>query len=141
MNFEDDLEDMEDFPLPGFAITGKEGNRIINNFLQKYRINTQGKIPRIPTWVTFSHSLFSAPMNIPSVFKSEWFVQYDQLYFFDEHGNPIKLYRASPQEIHLFFVKRQPWQDQDYYIFDDTYRWCIAITHDNVCFITNGAHR
>lgn len=145
MNLEDDLEDMEEFPLPGSAITGEESDTVIKHFLQKYRINTQGRHPQIPTWVTFPDDWFSAQQSIPNIFEEEqsipsvfedkWFVQYDQLYFFNEYGNPVKLYRASPQEIHLFFVKRQPWQDRDYYIFDDTYRWCITITHDNVCFI------
>lgn len=34
------------------------------------------------------------------------------------------------------FVKKAWDEDADFYVFDDSYEWCVAFTHEDVCVLT-----
>jgi hypothetical protein len=118
-------------PLPGIAIEYREAFLIVQRFRTAFRLHTTGRPEHIPTWCTF-------PVGTQLIWDDFYVVMEKLLskkgvYFYQE-GSPttkIVLQLATVSEIIAFFKMRQPWQDKDYYVFDDTLTFCAAITHDD----------
>jgi hypothetical protein len=128
------MSDLESTSMPGLPVIADKANLIISNFLTHYRVNTEGKHPKIPTWVAFPLSLQFINSSF-EIFFSTIFLKLSEVYFYNEYGPQPKLYQFNPQLVQEFFEKRQPWEVRDYYIFDLTLGWCIAVTHDDEVFI------
>ena len=123
--------------LPGILIKNSSAALIIQRFRKAYRVYTDERPSNIPTWCTFPEGR--------QITWDEFYTKLKELstdkrmYFYREGGDHEKytLKHATATEIEVFFTTRQPWQDKDYYIFDESFRYCIAITHDDdIIFVT-----
>jgi hypothetical protein len=115
-------------PLPGQRVTpvGIRETQVTQRFLARFNSTfADGKI-KTPTFL----ALVDKPhATDSSIFSSPDFLKYDTLYF--SNGDSGKyLHKAKPSEIFNFFSKMQPWDDGNYYIFDEEYDWCIIFTHE-----------
>lgn len=54
----------------------------------------------------------------------------DNLYFYSERDD--EMFKTTMSSIYRYIENLDPWIDVDAYIFDDTYKWIIAITHDDI---------
>lgn len=54
----------------------------------------------------------------------------DNLLFYLERQN--KVYKTSFKNICKYVDELEPWEDIDAYIFDETYTWLFAITHEDL---------
>jgi hypothetical protein len=61
------------------------------------------------------------------VFDSRAFLDKGMVYVMVAKGE--KIVWALPSEVARFFHQQAPFEGKDYYIFDDTFSWCIVSTH------------
>lgn len=119
---------MENYiPMPGVLIAPTDASEIIAKFHNKYRINTEGKISNIPTWVTFPDEIPGRDVD-QSILNHPMLLARENVYLYWEHAG--ELYRTTSNEVSDYFSLRPPWDDPDLYLFDDSLEWCIAFTHE-----------
>lgn len=56
-------------------------------------------------------------------------------YFYSERDR--KLYGAAFSEIADYIKNLRPWEDIDAEIFDNSFTWFIAVTHEDFCIVYN----
>jgi hypothetical protein len=121
-------------PMPGQLLENSLSIRIVDRFKQTFRVLKLDPSDIRPSWCYFPKGkYFGGEEVIESVMSN--LLQFNHSLFIYLEGtsddNSLELYATNAQEIKTFFEERFPWQDKDYYIFDDSYNWCLAITHDD----------
>ncbi|MBQ8824445.1 MAG: hypothetical protein IJZ64_04350 [Ruminococcus sp.] len=61
-----------------------------------------------------------------------------KVYFYDERDN--KMYKTLFSEICEFIAGFEPWDEIDAEIFDDSFEWFIAISHEDISLIHGLSH-
>jgi hypothetical protein len=61
------------------------------------------------------------------IFQSPEFLAKPRVYMMVSKGEEIV--SAPPSAVALFFRQQAPFEGKDFYIFDDTFGWCIVSTH------------
>ena len=44
---------------------------------------------------------------------------------------------ATPLEVLDYLKNKEPWEDYDICLFDDSLEWCVGITHNDEIFVTD----
>lgn len=114
-------------------ISGSEKNKLIMNFKNKFVStdydSSNQKISRL-LWCNLSckGEIISTEEfeNIPICGNAE-------IYFYSERDG--KLYATVFSETVDFIKNLEPWEDIDAEIFDKSFAWFIAVTHEDFCIV------
>ena len=110
-------------PLPGEAIPDEQAAEIKKAFLAKFRVFAPGRVPNnIPTACLLNGR------HDPSYLNETRFLNRKSVFFYMD-GSVLR--RAKPAEIPQYLSKREPWEDYDICLFDETLSWCVGITHND----------
>lgn len=114
-------------------INGVEKNKVIEEFKRSflrsdYDPNNQ-KISRL-LWCNLSCGGETIPTE---EFENISVDRNAEVYFYSERDN--KLYSAVFSKTVDFIKKLDPWEDIDAEIFDKSFSWFIAVTHEDFCII------
>lgn len=111
-------------PVPGEVLSKEEAAPIIAAFERRFRINTQGKHPKVPTWVAFDTS--ESRRANPDAFESTSIPNDTHVFLYFE-GRELR--RTKMADVRHYVASLEPWEDWDLYVFDARIAWCIALTH------------
>lgn len=114
-------------------ISGKEKNKLINEFKRNfvrsdYDRNNQKISPLL--WCNLACSIETIPTE---EFRNTSVDPNAEVYFYNEREN--KIYSTVFSEMVDFIKKLEPWEDIDAEIFDKSFAWLIAVTHEDFCII------
>lgn len=114
-------------------ISGKEKNKLINEFKRNfvrsdYDRNNQKISPLL--WCNLACSIETIPTE---EFRNTSVDPNAEVYFYNEREN--KIYSTVFSETVDFIKKLEPWEDIDAEIFDKSFAWLIAVTHEDFCII------
>ncbi len=124
----------DSIPMPGQRLTSTLSISIVDKFKQTFRVLKSDPSDVRPSWCYFPKGKYFGGEEVIASLMSKLLRLNHSLYIFKEvrsKDNSLELFSANALAIKTFFEERQPWQDKDYYIFDDSYDWCLAITHDD----------
>lgn len=106
-----------------------EKHKIINNLIEKY-IDMSILEQRILLWNSFKEEYKKykciismsqlKEINIPNINK---------LYIYLDRNK--KLFHGSFKIISEFYEQQEPWEETDVTIFDESFKWLIAFTHED----------
>lgn len=123
--------------LPGKRLDNVDAQRIFQKFIEKFR--TDDPLRNVPTHCDFKQhgALFWGHL-----FDDRWIPDDQMLYYIEETGLmqrfPQEVRFASMEAIREYLRRRDPWKFADTYILPKDLSWCIVITHDDICLISNG---
>lgn len=86
----------------------------------------------IRTYFTNAQLLENSEINYDAIRSKNLFFYVEPVIL---RKNVDCLYQATAKQIECFFESRNPWECFDSYIFDTSYNWCIAATHDDQYWI------
>jgi hypothetical protein len=121
-------------PMPGQLLENSLSIHIVDRFKQTFRVLESDPYDIRPSWCYFPNGKYFGGEEVIESVMSNLLQLNHSLFIYLEgtsDDNSLDLYKANAQEIKTFFEERFPWQDKDYYVFDDSYGWCLAITHDD----------
>jgi len=117
-------------PFPGKEVPLRDKVQILKLFLSRYRIFPDGEIPiNIPTACLVDGEIVDATFIV-----SDAFSQVERVYFFVESGDALEnetLHICAPSEAFEYLQSKEPWEDYDICLFDNTLSWCFAISHND----------
>lgn len=123
-------ETTDDFhtPLPGKEVFGEEVNLLRKAFLAKFRVFGAGKVPNnLPTACVLNGRRF------PNYLNSPYFLTRKSVFFYLDGQS--SLWETTPAQVLHYLSIREPWEDYDICLFDDTLEWCVGITHNNYVIV------
>lgn len=110
-------------PFPGSQVAKERAKPIIDKFIRAYRGCLYDGMPEnVPTACTLDGEKDSGAID------SENFRSMKSLYVLFE--SPNELYIASGEEVFQFYDGLEPWEDYDFCVYDETFNWCIGVTHN-----------
>lgn len=110
--------------VPGEKISEIQANNLIIAFRKKFRERQFKKYPlNVPTACCLEG------IKDESIFSNSTFLNLNKIYILFDYDNDLRL--ASPSDIKDFYNNLEPWEDYDFCLFDDTFSWCIGVTHNN----------
>lgn len=119
-----------DTPLPGQLVESTTAEKIVADFRQRFRIADSARIPsNVPTACLLQGD------KATNVFQSQKFLEKDRIFFYLESAS--LLYLAEPQTILHYLAGRQPWEDYDICLFDESLEWCVGITHNDDVIVSD----
>ena len=103
---------------------GEETRReVIARFRSVFRRTGPETPANLPTACTFPFALDEDPaVALHSRTAREVFVLF-------EHSADLR--RTSVPQLLSFLKERQPWENTDICVFDDTFSWCVGLTHND----------
>jgi hypothetical protein len=110
-------------PCPGEVVSGEEAQRLVSSFERRFRVHTEGRHPKVPTWVTFDATSRRADLRM---FASTRIEDEAEVFLYFE-GRELR--RTTMREVRQYVAALEPWEDWDLYVFDARMEWCIAYTH------------
>jgi len=130
---------IDETPKPGTMVLADMADSVIDRFYTKFKREKVGLPTDLPAWCTFDKGI---KIDEGILFHPALMGQ-QPLYIFFENGK--KLYRANIEQIRVYFKEKEPWEDYDIYIFNDTMNWCIVFTHKLMygieCFLVGHLRR
>ena len=120
-----------DTPLPGQIIAGTAAEKVVSDFLRRFRKGDPRRVPsNLPTaCVVEGH-------KDKNILKSPNFLAKQRVFFFLDPDPPL-LYSADPSSVLKYLAIRQPWEDYDICLFDESLDWCIGITHNDDVIVSD----
>jgi len=111
-------------PRPGEALPAEESAALQERFEGRFRVNTAGRHPKVPTWSTFdpADSRRAGPEALEALAAER-----GVLLLFAGSGRELR--RTTMGEVRRYVAALEPWEDDDLYVLDDTMTWCLALTH------------
>lgn len=96
--------------------------------------------------VTFKKSNSKVPSNLPTscilngivdkeIFSNHKFLLLKKVYILFEYDDDLRI--AGSREIKDFYINLEPWEDYDFCVFDESYDWCIGVTHNDDVFLVD----
>jgi hypothetical protein len=117
-------DDCDWTPCPGEVIPVEEAAPITAAFERRFRVCTEGRHPKVPTWVTFD-ALSSRRASL-RVLKTRSIPDDAPVFLYFE-GRELR--RTKMGDVRRYVAALEPWEDWDLYVFDASLAWCIALTH------------
>lgn len=120
----------ENTPDPGIEISDEGILKIVKKFIEIYRRELYEMMPdNVPTACTIDG------VKNNGILSSQAFKSMKSVYvLFD---SPFKLLRASGSEVCSYVKNRNPWEDYDFCVFDESLKWAIGITHDDDVIVSD----
>lgn len=110
--------------LPGDAIPRREASRLIEAFLKKFRRCKPAEIPsNVPTACTLTGR------NERDYFNTPQFLDNKSVLFYLEAAQILN--RTTATAVAHYLAVREPWEDYDVCLFDESMEWCVGITHND----------
>lgn len=123
------------FNKKGNKIESKRVDTLLEKFKEKFvvpdydQIILQGNRSKL-LWCNLS----SDPQSILTEDVNSLSISPDQkVYYYGERDN--EMYETSFSEVCAFVNELEPWDEIDSEIFDDTFSWYIAITHEDISLV------
>ncbi|WP_156919344.1 hypothetical protein [Azovibrio restrictus] len=122
------MNKVEPTQFPGERLASYDSADLANRFFKKFRIADAKNMAR--TWTVFSPGLYVEEVGF-DVLLDPFVDEQPCLYISsDIRDSGICIHKARASEIRDYFKNLPPWEDQDWYIFDSSLEWCIAVTHE-----------
>ena len=119
-----------DTPLPGRPVASDVAERVISDFLLRFRKTAASQSPsNIPTACVLRGRKFRDLLIPPKLLEKH------QILFFLESASILNV--VDPSAVVHYFEERKPWEDYDICLFDESLEWCIGITHNGDTIITD----
>ncbi|MDB6034853.1 MAG: hypothetical protein JWM16_5191 [Verrucomicrobiales bacterium] len=119
-----------DTTLPGQVVRGCEADKITEEFLRRFRNADPAKIPsNVPT------ACMLQGRKGGGIFQSPKFLGKKRVFFFLESAS--LLHSADPQAVVNYLAQREPWEDYDICLFDESYEWCVGLTHNDDIIVSD----
>ena len=115
------------------SMAPNESNELLDKFKEKfivadYNLRNQ-RVSRL-LWCNLSCEGEVIPIN---EFDKINVAQNTSVYFYNEREN--KMFRVRFSEVINLIINIEPWEEYDAEIFDDSFQWFIAITHEDFCIL------
>ena len=114
-------------PLPGIQLPETTADNVIRQFKEKFYRPSSNKPQPGRIWLAFPENMPSQRSD-DSILSSPAFLGYRTVLFWIEGTNEV--YQATPRQVAEHFAARNPWEDFDTYIFNESMEWCIVFTHN-----------
>ena len=114
-------------------IERNKAKKILKKFKDKFVVsdyNPQNQSVSRLLWCNLSCAGESIPINEFEKINVE---KNAIVFFYDERAN--KMFQVKYYEVADYIINLEPWDEYDAYIFDDTFKWFIAITHEDFCIL------
>jgi hypothetical protein len=106
-----------------------EESKIVNNLIEKY-IDMSILEQRILLWNSFKEEYKECKCIISlSQLKEINIPNRNNLYIYLDRNR--KLFQGSFEIISGFYEQQEPWEETDITIFDESFKWLIAFTHED----------
>jgi hypothetical protein len=111
---------------PGEVVPPSRREELVRKFRRAFR---EGRMDPIwPDYYPTNLGFHDARIADESVFDDPALAG-RVVYFYDERREWVC--RTDAGRVRRFLEVRNPWEDHDYYVFDESWRWCIAVTHED----------
>ncbi len=123
-------EESEGTPFPGKRLPDMEVKEISKRFLLAFRAEEKGKfLSGIPT-----ACLIKGP-DTPDILGRESFLGLNRVFFLLE--GPLRIFETSALAVQAFVEGKDVWEDYNICVFDESYEWCIGITHNDTILVSD----
>lgn len=110
--------------LPGEEIPKHEASPLVEAFLDRFRKCKAPETPsNVPTACTLRGRKDREYLNKPQ------FLDRKSILFYLEAAQILR--RTTPTAVADYFATREPWEDYDVCLFDESLKWCVGITHND----------
>lgn len=121
---------MNEFPLqfetqlPGDEVPQQEASQLVEKFIKRFR---KCKVPETPSNVPTA-CVLDGRKDRDYLVKPA-FQRRNSVLFYLESGRVLR--RTTPAEAANYFAVREPWEDYDVCLFDESLEWCVGVTHND----------
>ena len=110
-------------PLPGCKVPEGKATRLIRDFVKKFRTADPSAVPsNLPTACLLKGREDKRYLHEPR------FLQRKRLLFLLESAGILR--EVTPTDIMEYLEAREPWEDYDICLFDESLDWSVGITHN-----------
>lgn len=109
---------------PGVEVHDEAKSSIISRFRKQFRSPRVDKLspPSTPTNAFFYDAI---EIDLSILLCHDLVGR--RLYLFNETFGSLCI--ASGKDIWQYLQERNPWEDFDFYVFEDDWHWCLTVTH------------
>lgn len=119
------MDDLDLTPWPGVRLPADLEREVISRFRATWRAYPEARPSTAFTWLVMPEGTQTDLL----VFATPELLGVTEVYFYDERRHMVRT--ATPEQVRHYFAVRNPWEENnDLYVFDPWYRWCIAVTHE-----------
>lgn len=127
-----DLDAQFETPLPGLVVPDGIASGLLDAFIEKFRGIIPPEVPaNLPTACVLKGR------KDPDYLRRAPFVSRTIVLVWFETAK--RLHQATPDEILKYLADKQPWEDYDICLFDETLHWCVGLTHNNDVIVVERA--
>jgi hypothetical protein len=110
--------------LPGDQVPQQQAKLLVKAFIEKFRTCEPAVTPsNIPTACVLQG-------RIDHEFLSDSrFLARKEILFYLESADCLR--RTTPTSAAHYFSTREPWEDYDVCLFDESLEWCVGVTHND----------
>jgi len=107
---------------------GEEVDFLKEAFLARFRtVSPAAVASNIPTACVLKGR------RTPDYLNSRYFLTRKSVFFYLDSQEG--LHQTEPAEVLQYLSTREPWENYDICLFDETLEWCVGITHDNYVIV------
>lgn len=115
------------------VVDNAEAERLLQCFQEKFVLQGFDPDNKSRSWLLWCN-LNCAPRKILTEdFDRIPFDSKKEVYFYDERS--LNIYHVTFGEIRRLVAKLEPWEEIDAEIFDDSFVWFVAITHEDIVLL------
>jgi|ERR1035438_1921805 hypothetical protein len=111
-------------PLPGDEVPKQQASLLVEAFIARFRLCKPSQTPsNVPTACVLQGRKDREYLGKPR------FLNRKSVLFYLESAHCLR--RTTPIEAADYFSAREPWEDYDVCLFDESLEWCVGITHND----------
>lgn len=121
--------------LERYILTNDKACKILDSFKKNFIVPDYNRKNQKACWLLWCNLACKSELIPADRFGEIPVNGNDYVYLYSERNN--EMYELKFHKAAAFIMGLKPWEDIDAEIFDNTYRWFIAVTHEDFC-ITYG---
>lgn len=117
-------------PLPGRALETGRAAELLKELRTRFRpVSSAAMASNIPT-ACLLHG-----RHDPTYLRREPFTSHTRILLLLEGSTCVQ--ETTPAELVQYLNSREPWEDYDFCVTDETFTWCVGITHNDSIVIVD----
>ncbi|HEY5298660.1 MAG TPA: hypothetical protein VIK59_12140 [Verrucomicrobiae bacterium] len=114
----------ESTPKPGKIISSGNAELLVENFSSEFRPHIDSTLAsNVPMACSLEGATITDDLsNLPILEASKVYAFYE---------NTDELYLTTIKAMVHYLKNREPWEDYDICIFDSSFNWCLAVSHED----------
>jgi hypothetical protein len=114
----------ESTPKPGEIISSGNAKLLVENFSSEFQPHIDSTLAgNVPMACSLEGAAISDDLSNLPISEDK------KVYVFYENTN--ELYLTTIKAMAYYLKSREPWEDYDICIFDSSFDWCLAVSHED----------